>query len=71
MVAKEPNIPLPRPSQLKRAPDIRADHQPVLSDLRDSDDIDQDADLVEFILCRGAIREAPSGTTRTGGVDDR
>ncbi|MBI4468670.1 MAG: replicative DNA helicase [Acidobacteria bacterium] len=48
-IAKELNIPVLVVSQLSRAPEMRQEHKPQLSDLRESGQIEQDADVVVFI----------------------
>jgi replicative DNA helicase len=65
LLAKELNVPVVAISQLNRSPEQRSDKKPLLSDLRESGSIEQDADLV-ILLHRDDLYDSQN---RSGEAD--
>jgi replicative DNA helicase len=66
LLAKELEVPIVALSQLNRGPEQRTDHKPVVSDLRESGAIEQDADMV-ILLHREDVYDKES--SRSGEID--
>lgn len=77
-LARELNIPILCLSQLSRKVEERAGHRPMLSDLRESGSIEQDSDIVMFMLRREyydpndkpGMAELIVAKNRHGGIDN-
>jgi len=66
MAARELEIPIILLSQLSRQSETRKDHRPIISDLRESGSIEQDADMVLFIYRPDMYNDVPEAEKDSG-----
>ncbi len=71
IMAKEIMVPVLCLSQLNRATESRTGHKPMLSDLRDSGSIEQDADIILFLYREGYYQQLGSGDNNNSGEVDQ
>lgn len=68
LLAKELQLPVVALSQLSRRVDERPDRMPLMSDLRESGSVEQDADVI-WMMMRPAFYFDPNATTKVGNLE--